>query len=70
MIMIWGGIGIRGTTTLHLSRGSINSETYTEILGENLLVTIGMLYPDGYELQHDNARPHTSHYTKQWPNLT
>jgi hypothetical protein len=65
-IMIWGGIGIRGTTTLHLIRSSTSSETYIEILGENLLVTFGMLYPDRYELQQDNARPHTSRYTKQW----
>ena len=65
-ITIWEGIGIQGTTTLHIIRGSINSGTYTEILGENLLVTIGTLYPDGYELQQDNAKPHTSHCTKQW----
>jgi hypothetical protein len=49
-IMIWGGIGIRGTTTVHLSRGSINSETHTEILGKISLsplecsILMGMSY--------------------------
>ena len=36
--------------------------TYIDIINENIS-TIKTLYPDGFLLQQDNARPHTSRQT-------
>ncbi|RWR98614.1 hypothetical protein B4U79_15264 [Dinothrombium tinctorium] len=65
-LMIWGGISLRGTTILKIARGSVDAAYYQEILGECLLETMSTLYPDGYILQQDNARPHTAKKTQEW----
>jgi transposase len=65
-VMIWGGFSIRGTTTLYIGHGSINSEKYCQILNENLLPTINVLHPEGWTLMQDNATCHTSLKTKSW----
>ena len=57
----------RETTSLKLSFGSINAQKYIETLEECLLEDISILYPDGYILQQDNARPHTALKTKVVP---
>ena len=64
-IMVWGGISARGTTTLKMTRGSITAERYQEIINENL-VTIEILYPDGFQFQQDNASAHTARSTREW----
>jgi hypothetical protein len=65
-IMIWGGIGLRGTTPLSIGTGHINSHKYIDILNENLIPTMEVLYPEGYILQQDNARAHVSNESKRW----
>ncbi len=65
-IMIWGEISARGTTTLKIAHGSINAEAYQDTLAEHLLGNALALYPDGFTLQQDNARPHTARSTKEW----
>jgi hypothetical protein len=65
-LMIWGGISLRGTTPLKFSTGGIKSAEYIEILRENLLPTMEVLYPDSFVLQHDNAPAHTVKDTIKW----
>jgi 2-polyprenyl-6-methoxyphenol hydroxylase-like FAD-dependent oxidoreductase len=60
--MVWGGISMRGTTNLSVIAGTVDSRVYQNILNENI-PTMSALYPDGYILQQDNARPHTSRTT-------
>ena len=64
-IMVWGGISHRGTTSLHMTRGKINSDTYQAILRDNLQ-PIKALYPQGFTLQQDGATPHTSKSTQKF----
>ncbi len=61
-LMVWGGISMRGTTNLSVIAGTVDSRVYQNILNENI-PTMSALYPDGYILQQDNARPHTSRTT-------
>ncbi|RWR98829.1 hypothetical protein B4U79_17110 [Dinothrombium tinctorium] len=65
-VMVWGGISLRGKTILKFAKRSVNADFYQEILAECLLPTMSVLYPDGYILQQDNARPHTAKSTKEW----
>jgi hypothetical protein len=64
--MIWGGISLRGTTTLKFSTSGIKSAEYIDILRENLLPTMEVLYPDSFVLQQDNAPAHTAIDTIKW----
>jgi transposase len=64
--MVWGGISQRGATPLKIAKGSINSESYCQILEECLIPTMNVLYPDGWYLVQDNSRVHTSKYTTKW----
>jgi transposase len=64
-IMVWGGISLRGTTTLALRKGSITAERYVEILQENM-ASIYVFYPGGFVFQQDNATSHTAKYARQW----
>jgi len=64
-VMIWGGIALRGTTSLCFASTSIKSQDYIKIL-EDFLPSAQALYPDSFWLQQDNARPHTARETKLW----
>jgi hypothetical protein len=64
-LMVWRGIGTRGTTILEIARGSINATRYQDILAANLEPSMVVIYPDGYVLQQDNATPHTAKSTKK-----
>jgi hypothetical protein len=57
--MLWGGIYLRGKTNLSVVVGTMDSIVYQDIIDENLS-TMFELYPEGFILQQDNARPHTS----------
>lgn len=65
-IMIWGGISLRGSTTLAIIDSSVNSAVYCQTISGHLLQTGNVLYPEGYRLQQDNARCHTSRETRRW----
>ena len=45
---------------------SVDSLVYQDVLDEGLISTADCLYPDGWILQQDNARPHTSASTKKF----
>lgn len=64
--MVWGGIAMRGNTTLALIKGTVDSLKYQEILDHHLTPTMSVLYPDGYVLQQDNAPCHVSRSSKAW----
>lgn len=63
---IWGGISMRGTTTLDIRKENINAQIYTQILMENLLPAAKDLYRRGWRLQQDNAPPHRARTTKDF----
>ena len=78
---VWGGISSRGKTELHFFTSSIDSLYYQDILDEVLIEEANTLYPDGWYLVQDNARPHVSCSTKSfsqqrsvnvldWPSLS
>jgi len=63
--MVWEGFSMGGTTNLSVIAGTVDSRVYQNILNENI-PTMSTLYPDGYILQQDKARPHTSRSTKEF----
>ena len=65
-LTVWGGISKVGVTPLIFVKGNINSEKYCQILQEGLVESVIGQSGIPYMLQQDNARPHTSAYTKQW----
>jgi transposase len=64
-VMLWGGISLRGKTNLSVVVGTMDSIVYQDIIDENL-PTMFELYPEGFTLQQDNARPHTSRSTTEF----
>lgn len=64
-VLVWGALSLRGALPLVFCTGNVNSEKYCEIL-ESVKEEADELYPEGWVLQQDNARPHTSCYTKRW----
>lgn len=65
-VMIWGGFGKRGKTPLKVAQQSVNADYYQQILNECLIGNMNALYPDGFILQQDNARPHIAKTTKKF----
>lgn len=64
-LMVWGGISSRGLTSLKIDTRKINSEKYCSILEECFFEDAIILFPDrDFILMQDNARPHTSKFTK------
>ena len=55
-VMVWAGIGSRGTTTIHFFEKNVDSQYYKRIINENYLP----LNHQGFNLMQDNATPHTS----------
>jgi tRNA A37 threonylcarbamoyladenosine biosynthesis protein TsaE len=64
--MVWGGISMRGNTDIAIIDGSVNSDKYIDTMEEYLSWTLGVLYPDGWVYQQDNAPPHKSKKTNEW----
>lgn len=64
-INVWGGISLRGFTSLATTNENINSENYIGILQENLIATANNLYRR-WRLVQDNATPHKSRMTTAW----
>ena len=65
-VMVWGGIGKLGLTPLLEITGRITSEKYCELLQEGLLESNIGQCGIPFVMQQDNARVHTSAYTKTW----
>lgn len=65
-VLIWGGISARGTTPVKVDCGSLNQFGYQDILQECLVETMSTLYPEGFILMQDNAKPHTAKTTMSW----
>ena len=58
-VLVWAGIGSRGTTTIHFCEKNDDSQYYQRILNENYLP----FHQQGFILLQDNATPHTSQST-------
>jgi transposase len=68
-LMVWGGISMRGKTALKICEKSIDSEFYCSILEEYCIPFMNDKFGEDWTLMHDNAKPHTSRYTKNWLGL-
>lgn len=64
-VMVWGAMSQRGRLPLIFCEGNVNSERYCNII-DAITDDADVLYPDGWSLQQDNARPHTSAFTRRW----
>ena len=60
-IMVWGALSLKGLYITTLD-GNINSEKYFQLVSD-FIPFANALYPDGWVLQQDGARPHTSKKT-------
>ena len=65
-VMVWVGIGKLGLTSLLEITGRITSAKYCELLQEGLLESNIGQSGIPFVMQQDNARVHTSAYTKTW----
>ena len=64
-VMVWRAISVRGFYLKIVDGpGNINGPKYCHILGKFL--PYDALFPEGWILQQDGARPHTSNFTKNW----
>uniref|UniRef100_A0A9J8BUB0 Tc1-like transposase DDE domain-containing protein n=1 Tax=Cyprinus carpio carpio TaxID=630221 RepID=A0A9J8BUB0_CYPCA len=62
-LMVWGCISACGMGSLHIWKGTINAETYIQVLEQHMLLSRRCLF---FFFQHDNARPHTASITTSW----
>ena len=58
-VMVWAGIGSRGTTTIHFCEKNVDAQYHQRILNEKYLP----FYQQGFILLQNNATPHTSQST-------
>jgi len=65
-IMVWSGVSHHGCTPLKMTTNIIDAIGYIDTLNECLLETMNAIYPNGYVLQQDNARPHIARVTQEW----
>lgn len=65
-VMVWAGIAGNGTTDICLSKGSVNSEAYQDILERYLLDFADNIAGDNWILLQDGATSHTSRSTRAW----
>ena len=68
-LMVWGCICSDGQGALAFVNGNINSDKYVSILQENLLPLLDNMPLSKWKsavFQQDNARPHSSAYTKKF----
>ena len=65
-VHVWGGISVRGATSVCVFSGVMESMGYQTILERNLLPFIKKVFPDGHRFWEDNDPKHTSNATKQW----
>jgi hypothetical protein len=62
-VHVWGGISVRGATSVCTFSGKMESVGYQTILERNLLLFVKKVFPDG---KMGNDPKHTSKATKKW----
>ncbi len=63
-LMVWGCMSACGMGSLHIWKGTINAERYTQVLEQHMLPSRRRLFQGRPCIfQHDNARPHTASIT-------
>lgn len=65
-LMIWGGFATVGTTPIVFVQGKMNSESYVDILADNLLPIAPLITSGDYLFQQDNAAVHVSESSRSW----
>lgn len=61
-LVVWGGIGHSGTTSLYMTESNVDSDIYINIIE----TAYKPFHKEGFILQQDNARPHVSHASLQY----
>uniref|UniRef100_A0AAY5K6I9 Tc1-like transposase DDE domain-containing protein n=1 Tax=Esox lucius TaxID=8010 RepID=A0AAY5K6I9_ESOLU len=63
-LMVWGCMGACGMGSLHIWKGTINADSYIQVLEQHMLPSRRCLFQGRPCIfQHDNARPHTATIT-------
>ena len=65
-IHIWGGISVKGPTSLVMFSGLLNATWYAVILENGLLPFIQKHYPRGHRLQQHNDPKHRSKFIESF----
>jgi len=67
--MIWGAMSAAGVGTLYYCKGTVNAESYQQILQDAMLPSARALFrSNDYKFMQDGARPHTARSTLNWLN--
>ncbi|GBN83252.1 hypothetical protein AVEN_193027-1 [Araneus ventricosus] len=64
--MGWGGFATEGTTPIVFVQGRMNSDSYVDVLADNLLPEAPLITSADYLFQQDNASLHVSQTLKSW----
>ncbi|GBO29279.1 Transposable element Tc3 transposase [Araneus ventricosus] len=64
--MGWGGFATEGSTPIVFVQGRMNSESYVDVLADNLLPEAPLITSADYLFQQDNASLHVSQTLKSW----
>ena len=65
-VMVWGGISSNFRTRLVIVQGNLNSEGYVSKILRDVVLPFKAAYPSVMAFQHDNARCHSSRFTKDF----
>uniref|UniRef100_A0AAY5JWH1 Tc1-like transposase DDE domain-containing protein n=1 Tax=Esox lucius TaxID=8010 RepID=A0AAY5JWH1_ESOLU len=65
--MVWDCMSACGMGSLHIWKGTINADSYIQVLEQHMLSSRRRLFQGRPCIfQHDNARPHTASITMSW----
>ena len=66
-LMVWGCMSACGMGSLHIWKGTINADSYIQVLEQHMLPSRRRLFQGRPCIfQRDNARPHTASITMSW----
>ena len=63
-LMVWGAIAKNGRLHLICMEGSINADSYVDMLENDFFSEANESLPDNFIWMHDNAPPHVAQKTK------